>query len=292
MESGIIFDIQNLSLHDGPGLRTTVFFKGCPLRCLWCANPESQSSQPEMMYYSDKCVHCMACKEVCPTGAVFTRKGCIGCGKCMEVCMYCARKLVGKSMTSDQVMEEIRKDSMLYKESDGGVTFSGGEVLRQPMFLLEIIKQCKHERIHTLLDTTAYCSQEIFNEVLKYIDLVYVDLKCASDSEHKKMTGVSNSNILKNIQFMDKIGKAFEIRMPIIPGYNDSMQILETDIRFIKTLETKPKVWLLPFHAFGKTKYETLGMKWPMGDKKNMDRDELKTIANFFVEHGIDTKIQ
>ena len=292
MESGIIFDIQNLSLHDGPGLRTTVFFKGCPLRCLWCANPESQNIQPEVMYYRDKCVHCNACVKVCPTGAVLTNKGCIGCGKCVEECFYNARKLVGKSMTSDEVMEEIRKDQLLYKESGGGVTFSGGEVLGQPVFLLEIIKQCKQERIHTLLDTTAYCNLKTFKEVMEYIDLVYVDLKCVFNSKHKEMTGVFNSIILENIRYMDRVGKPYEIRMPIIPDYNDSAPMLEETVQFINKLEANPQVWLLPFHAFGKTKYEPLGMKWPMGDKKNMNREELEPIAHFFIEHGVNARIQ
>lgn len=292
MEKGIIFDIQNLSLHDGPGLRTTVFFKGCPLKCLWCANPESQSIKKEIMVDHDKCVQCKACEKVCPTQAVTTQKGCIGCGKCVEVCLSKARKLVGREMSVEDVMKEILKDKVLYDHSNGGITLSGGEVLMQPKFALEILKRCKEEGIHTVLDSTVYCQLDTFKEILEYVDLVYADLKCIFDEPHKKLTFVSNQTILNNIRYMDDIQQEFNIRMPIIPGYNNTDEMMKETIQFLSSLKTKPVVWLLPFHAYGKSKYEKLNKEWPMGNLANMNRSELEPIAKQFSEAGINVQIQ
>lgn len=167
MTSGYVFDIQNCSMHDGPGLRTTVFFKGCPLRCLWCANPESQLQRPQVMFYADKCVGCGECVKVCESGAITSGKGCIGCGNCVKACIHNARKMVGKLMTSEEVLQEIRKDKLIYDRSGGGVTLSGGEVLMQPDFAIEILEACQKEKIHTVLDTTAFCRPEIFEQVAR-----------------------------------------------------------------------------------------------------------------------------
>jgi pyruvate formate lyase activating enzyme len=292
VESGIIFDIQNLSLHDGPGLRTTIFFKGCPLRCLWCANPESQHMNPEIMFYKDKCISCRACEAVCPTDAAKTGKGCIGCGKCAEVCLQKARKVAGRRMTSEEVFQEILKDKIIYNRSNGGVTLSGGEVLMQPKFAKEILRKCKENGIHTVLDSTVYCKHEVFKDILNYVDLVYVDQKCILDDKHKMLIGTSNDMIIKNIQYMDSIGQDYEIRMPIIPGYNDLDEIVEKTIQFYATLKSNPIVWLLPFHAYGKSKYAELGRVWPMGNLENMERSALIPLQHRFIEAGIKAKIQ
>lgn len=292
MESGIIFDIQSLSIHDGPGIRTTVFFKGCPLRCLWCANPESQNFKSEIMLDLEKCTNCLDCYKICPTKAAFTRNDCIGCGQCVEICTNDARKLVGKTMTSEEIFDEIIKDKVIYEHSNGGVTFSGGEVLSQPDLLEEVLKKCKENGLHTVIDTTAYCKNDIFRRILKYVDLVYVDLKCIDDIKHVAFTGVSNQIILKNIKYMDDIGQKFDIRMPIIPSLNNDKEMIESAIRFILSLNSKPTVWLLPFHSYGKSKYEKLGMKWTLSNMNNMNREEVIPIQALMKEHGIDAKIQ
>lgn len=291
MKSGMVFDIQNLSFHDGPGLRTTVFLKGCPLRCPWCSNPESQSPHHQLMLYPERCVYCGECIKVCPTGAASTGKGCINCGKCVDTCLHGARKMAGREMTSEEVIKEVLKDKVFYKDS-GGVTLSGGEALMQPEFVLEILQGCKEEGIHTVLDSSVFCDPEIFKKIIPYVDLVYADMKCIKPELHEKMMAVKNDWILENIKYMDQNGYAFNIRMPIVPGYNDSDEIIDETIEFLKNLKSDFKTWLLPFHAYGKSKYLRIGMEWPMGDMKNMDRSEAEPIADKFRAAHLDVEIQ
>lgn len=291
MKSGMVFDIQNLSFHDGPGLRTTVFLKGCPLRCPWCSNPESQSPHYQLMLYPERCVYCGECIKVCPTGAASTGKGCINCGKCVDTCLHGARKMAGREMTSEEVIKEVLKDKVFYKDS-GGVTLSGGEALMQPEFVLEILQGCKEEGIHTVLDSSVFCDPEIFKKIIPYVDLVYADMKCIKPELHEKMMAVKNDWILENIKYMDQNGYAFNIRMPIVPGYNDSDEIIDETIEFLKNLKSDFKTWLLPFHAYGKSKYPRIGMEWPMGDMKNMDRSEAEPIADKFRAAHLDVEIQ
>ena len=292
MESGIVFDIQNLSLHDGPGLRTTVFLKGCPLKCLWCANPESQKLAKQVMIYEEKCTHCGECIKACPTGAIKTGKGCTGCGKCVDACLHGARKMVGRKMTTNEVMDKVIRDKVFYKKSGGGVTFSGGECLMQPQFLLELLKKSKEESLHTVIDTTAYCKPSLFQEIIPYVDLAYVDMKCIISDKHKEMTDVHNEWILENIKYMDENGCSFDIRMPIIPGYNDADDIIDQTISFLQELKSDFTVWLLPFHAYGKAKYPRIGMKWPMGDMPNLEREKLEPMAEKFRNAGLKAEIQ
>ena len=291
MKSGMVFDIQNLSFHDGPGLRTTVFLKGCPLRCPWCSNPESQSPHHQLMLYPERCVYCGECIKVCPTGAASTGKGCINCGKCVDTCLHGARKMAGREMTSEEVIKEVLKDKVFYKDS-GGVTLSGGEALMQPEFVLEILQGCKEEGIHTVLDSSVFCDPEIFKKIIPYVDLVYADMKCIKPELHEKMMAVKNDWILENIKYMDQNGYAFNIRMPIVPGYNDSDEIIDETIEFLKNLKSDFKTWLLPFHEYGKSKYPRIGMEWPMGDMKNMDRSEAEPIADKFRAAHLDVEIQ
>lgn len=291
MKKGIVFDIQNLSFHDGPGLRTTVFLKGCPLRCPWCSNPESQSPYPQLMLYPERCVGCGECIKICPTGAAASGIGCIHCGKCVEACLHSARKMAGREMTSEEVVQEVLKDKVFYGDT-GGVTVSGGEALMQPEFLLEILQKCKFEDIHTVLDSTAFCHPEIFKKIIPYVDLAYVDMKCILPDIHEKLMAVKNDWILENIRYMDENGYAFHIRMPIIPGYNDSDEIMNATIKFLLTLKSEFKTWLLPFHAYGKSKYPRIGMEWPMGDMKNMDRAEVESLAEKFRAAHLEVEIQ
>lgn len=250
-----IFDIQRNSFVDGPGIRTTVFFKGCNLHCKWCHNPESQSAQKQMMYYKDKCIGCGKCAEVCPNQL----KKCDFCGKCELYCPADARKVCGKEYSVDEVFNEIAKDKMFYENSDGGATFSGGECMLQTDFLCEILKKCKDNGIHTAVDTAGNVPWQYFEKILPYTDLFLYDVKAISDDLHKQGTGVSNKLILGNLLRLS--GKCdIIVRIPVIGGFNDDkaelLQIAEF-LKKIKCIKKEP----LPYHSMGEHKYDALGIK-------------------------------
>ena len=250
----MIFDIQRNSFVDGPGIRTTVFFKGCNLKCKWCHNPESQSAKRQMMFYADKCTGCGKCKEVCPNGL----KSCGFCGKCELYCPNDARKICGREYTVDEVFAEIVKDKSFYDNSGGGATFSGGECMLQPDFLCEILKKCKENGIHTAVDTAGNVPWEYFERILPYTDLFLYDVKAISDELHKQGTGVSNRLILENLEKLSG-RKDIIVRIPLIGGFNDSETEVSGIAEFLKHIKCK-KVEILPYHAMGEHKYEALNM--------------------------------
>ena len=237
-EKGLIYNIQRYSIHDGPGIRTTVFFKGCPLRCFWCQNPESQITQPEVLLFRDRCTRCGQCVAVCTSGAAslseetstINRSKCIGCGKCVEACLNEARKLVGKYVTLGEVMKEVLSDRAFYKNSGGGVTLSGGEPTYQPNFALAILKSCKEVGLHTVLDTCGYVSWSTMERLLEYVDLVYYDIKCIDAEKHAAVTGLRNDIILDNAKKVAKF-KPMSVRVPLVPGFNDSEAEIEAIVR-------------------------------------------------------------
>ena len=252
---GIIFDIQRNSFVDGPGIRTTVFFKGCNLRCKWCHNPESQSIQKQMMYYQDKCIGCGKCAEVCP----HQLKTCNFCGKCELYCPANARKICGKEYSVDDVFNEIVKDKMFYDNSDGGATFSGGECMLQTNFLCEILKKCKENGIHTAVDTAGNVPWESFEKILPYTDMFLYDIKAYSEDLHKQGTGISNQLILENLLRLS--GKCdIIVRIPVIGGFNDDKAELEKIAGFLKKIKCIKKE-PLPYHSMGEHKYDALGME-------------------------------
>lgn len=256
--NGIIFDIQRSSVVDGPGIRTTVFLKGCNLRCKWCHNPESQSFKHQMMFYKDKCTGCGKCKEVCPNNL----EKCDFCGKCVLYCPHDARQICGKEYTADEVVKEVAKDKIFYETSGGGVTFSGGECMIQLDFLEEVLKKCKENEIHTAVDTAGNVSWESFERILPYTDLFLYDVKCFSDELHKEGTAVSNKQILENLK---KLSESFSgdiiIRIPVIPGFNDSMEELNKIADMLKSIR-HTSVELMPYHRMGENKYTALDMEY------------------------------
>lgn len=250
-----IFDIQRNSFVDGPGIRTTVFFKGCNLRCKWCHNPESQSAQKQMMYYKDKCIGCGKCAEVCPNQF----KKCDFCGKCELYCPANARKVCGKEYSVDEVFNEIAKDKMFYDNSGGGATFSGGECMLQADFLCEILKKCRENGIHTAIDTAGNVPWEYFESVLPYTDMFLYDVKAFSEDLHKQGTGVSNKLILENLLRLS--GKCdIIVRIPVIGGFNDDKTELRQIAGFLKKIKCIKKE-PLPYHSMGEHKYDALGIK-------------------------------
>ena len=254
MNKAILFDIQRNSFVDGPGIRTTVFFKGCNLKCAWCHNPESQSAKPQMMFYRDKCTGCGKCREIC-----LTPENCTLCGKCTFYCPVDARKVCGKEYTVDEVFAEIIKDKAFYENSDGGVTFSGGECMLQIDFLTEILKKCKENCKHTAVDTAGYIPFERFEKILPYTDLFLYDIKCFDNEKHKKYVGVENELILENLKKLFQANAKVWIRIPVISDVNDSAGEMQSINTFLNQNGKHEKIELLPYHIMGENKYAAIG---------------------------------
>ena len=254
-KKAIVFDIQRNSYVDGSGIRTTVFFKGCNLRCAWCHNPESQNAKPQMMFYKNKCAGCGKCREKCPNSL----EKCRLCGICTIFCPRNAREICGKEYTVDEVLFEILKDKSFYKNSGGGVTFSGGECMLRLDFLTEILKKCKENGIHTAIDTAGHVAYDHFERILPYTDLFLYDVKCFNSEKHKKYTGVGNNLILENLKKLLKTNKAVWVRIPIIPTVNDTEEEIQSIKEYISSCGKPEKVELLPYHAMGEHKYAAIG---------------------------------
>jgi pyruvate formate lyase activating enzyme len=268
-DQGILFNIQSYCIHDGPGIRTTVFLKGCPLRCPWCQNPESHSFHPELLFAEEKCAGCGACVRVCPEKAIrmrgnasrTDRRLCRSTGLCADACPNEARTVIGRRATADEVFREIAADSLFYRESGGGVTLSGGEPLAQPEFASSILEKCRNAGFHTALDTCGHADWATAREVLRHVNLVLFDFKHMDPEIHVKFTGVSNELILRNAE---KIHHEMSIpmwaRIALVPGFNDSPENMEATARFIaEKLSSAIPVHLLPCHRLGAAKWERLG---------------------------------
>lgn len=259
-----MFNIQRFSIHDGPGIRTLVFLKGCPLRCRWCSNPESINPYPEIMVFDYRCIKCQRCLERCQRGAIaiddkgvnIDREVCDLCLNCVEVCSAHAIEKVGDYLTVEEIVREVEKDRLFYLKSGGGVTISGGEPLYQFEFLCNLTKSLKRNGFHVAIETTGYTTMQRLEEVLENVDLVLYDIKHMDPVLHKWGTGVTNDVVLENAK---KVHKKMWIRIPVIPGYNDSEPVFEKIAKFVVKLPTVEKVSLLPYHEYGVQKYKRLG---------------------------------
>jgi pyruvate formate lyase activating enzyme len=296
---GKILNIQKYSIHDGPGIRTTVFFKGCPLKCIWCHNPESQSFDNELLLYNKRCIGCKDCVETCKYGAIgfenggikFNRDKCISCGSCTEKCYAKARELAGKAMTAEEVIDQIKKDSIFYDESGGGVTFSGGEPLSQPDFLLELLEQCKKNEYHTAIDTCGYGATEIVTAASRMADLFLYDLKSMDDEKHVRYTGVSNKLILENLNAISRLGSRIFIRIPLMPGINDDKVNIKATAEVIKNTSGIDQVNILPYHNIASDKYTRLGRQNGSVDIPVPSEEHIESIKKEFLDCGIKVKI-
>lgn len=296
---GTVFNIQRYSIDDGPGIRTTVFLKGCPLRCTWCCNPESQKPWPEVMHRTSLCVRCGRCAETCEVSAiVVTEDGvsidrdiCTRCGECVEACPNDAMRMMGAEMSVEDVFAEIERDMDYYRDSGGGVTLSGGEVLSQSEFALSLFRRCKDEGIHTCLDTSGHGDTEKLESLLPYVDLVYFDVKQLDPEVHRTVTGHSNELILRNLATVAASGIEMVVRVPVIPGVNDSDEAVRSMAERIASLAPAASVHLLPYHRLGSAKYAMLGREYPLGQLAPLSPDALDGASGIVEAYGMDCEV-
>jgi pyruvate formate lyase activating enzyme len=264
---GFIFDIQRFSLHDGPGIRTTVFLKGCPLRCIWCHNPESMKMAPQLRYKKEKCTGCMSCIPTCSNSAHDVVKGihtldfsrCKFLGSCLEVCAFGALQQIGREMTLEEIMAEVIKDQLYYENSGGGITISGGEPMLQFPFVMELLKQAGDMGVHTCIETSGYADIEKYRGILPLVDLFLFDYKATGEEQHKALTGMGQELILSNLDFLAQNGARIILRCPLIPGINDQIEHLQAISLLSRKYERIEGVEILPYHDYAKGKWVEIG---------------------------------
>lgn len=300
MESGFIFDIKRYSINDGPGIRITVFFKGCNLNCAWCHNPESISGRMQKLYSANKCIGCLKCVENCPEeacslteeGILTDRLKCTVCGKCADVCPSGASEISGRYETSADILKIIESETVFMDSSEGGVTFSGGEPLLQPKFLFELLDRCGERGIHRAVDTAGLIKTELILEASRKTDLFLFDLKMMDSELHKKWTGVPNDLILSNLRILSETGAEMNIRIPLIAGVNDDKDNIDKTARFINSLAgPKKRINILPYHNIAAQKYKKLGREFDSGGQSEPTKERLGGIISHFNSFGLEAVV-
>ena len=297
--TGIVFDLEKFAVVDGPGIRTAVFLKGCPLKCIWCHNPESQESKPQTLYSPNLCIRCGSCIRACSEDALsmgadgieVERSRCRHELLCAKACMTGAMKQSGKVMTAEAVYEEAVKNKNFYRNSNGGVTLSGGEPLMQWEFVKEIFRLCRADGIHTALDTCGYADASHLQEVLTYTDLVMYDLKTMDSSLHKKFTGVPNDKILENLKLVAKSGVPYIVRIPLIPRHNATMENITATGEFLKGLQKPTHIEILPYHNMAKTKYDWIKGQYELNELEYLTEEEIDPFATLLKQMGFPVQI-
>lgn len=298
MTSALVSNIQKFSIHDGPGIRSTVFLKGCPLRCAWCHNPETLAFPPEIVWYKEKCIHCLSCVEACPQqalearsqGIVIDMKRCDLCGKCAEVCPTLAMEKLGREMSVEQVMAEVDKDAVFYEQSHGGVTLSGGEPLSQKDFVVEFLQRCQERGYHTAVETCGYVPKSVMDAVLPYVDLFLFDLKQLDDQLHRKYTQVSVEPILRNLRYLAGKGAKVWIRVPVVPTVNDSTEHIQKIGALMRELNLK-EIYLLPYHRMAEAKYHRLGITYTVSHIAEPTAEQMQELGEILCKQGMNVHI-
>ncbi|AVP62386.1 choline TMA-lyase-activating enzyme [Clostridium sporogenes] len=300
-----IFNIQKYNMYDGDGIRTLVFFQGCPLRCKWCANPEGLEKKYRVMLKSNLCVNCGACVSACPVGIhTISNKtlkhevnrdiDCIGCGKCKEACLKSAISIVGEEKTISELLKIVEEDRTFYEMSGGGVTLGGGEVLMQPEAATSLLMACKQEGINTAIETCGYTKLETILKVAEFVDLFLFDIKNINSDRHHELTGVRNERILENLQELLKNKYNVKIRMPLLKGINDSQDEIEKTMEFLlpyKDYKNFKGIDLLPYHKMGVNKYNQLGMEYPIKDDPSLKNEDLDRIESWIKKYDLPVKV-
>ena len=299
---GLVFNIQRFSVNDGPGIRSIIFLNGCPLRCKWCCNPESQELRSVVMFKAQNCVGCGNCEVVCPTGAAdlsvpgkIDHSKCIACGKCVDVCYHRALELSGRWMTVNELIKEVYKDTISYRRSGGGITISGGEAVVQHEFLEDLLIACKGLGWTTAIETTGYTSLEVLDKIVPLIDYFMMDIKHIHPLIHKEWTGVSNERILSNAyhiaELTQELGSQYIIRVPVIPGFNSDPEVIRGIAKFTTSLPGVKDLHLLPYHDLGSNKYGMLGKDYELFGVKTPEKDYMEYLKEIVEDEGLICKI-
>ncbi len=297
---GIVFDLKRFAIHDGPGLRTTVFLKGCPCACRFCHNPEGRGREPVILRRGERCTRCGACVGVCPTGALsLPARGapvadarCIGCGACAEACVFDATEVAGRQMSVAEVMEVVSRDIVFYDESGGGATFSGGEPLCQPEFLCALLEACRERGIHTAVDTSGYADAETFARASRRADLMLFDIKVVDAARHEAFAGVRNETILANLRQRSAGGGAMLVRLPLFPGVNDDEENVKATGALVASLPRRHGVDILPYHGLGVHKYERLGLPYSDAGLAPPAAERVSEVARALAGFGLEVSIR
>jgi len=293
----LIFNIMRFAMHDGPGIRTTVFFKGCPLSCWWCHNPESRSFLPDRLYFEERCRHCLDCVAICPQHAISDTDGCVTtssacdcCGQCVEVCMAEARQIAGQRYTVAELLAEVEKDGIFFDDSGGGVTLSGGEPLSQPAFVAAFLRGCRERGIETAIETCGFTQTETFLNTAMLAGRILFDLKLADPEKHRRYTGVSNDLILRNLEALAARHPAVTVRIPVVPGVNDSSEDIARFAACLTGLHAG-QVELLPYHRIGADKYRRLGLEYKLNGTPQPTAAELAQFRDVLAQAGLQVTV-
>jgi pyruvate formate lyase activating enzyme len=289
MARGLVFNIQRFSVHDGPGLRTTVFLKGCPARCPWCHNPESQTHAPELLTFPDRCIGCGTCREICPHGT--NAAACTACGTCADACPADARQIAGRLMDVREVMEIVARDRVFYDQSEGGVTFSGGEPLAQPGFLRALLDAARGQGLHTAVDTCGFAARDLLLDLAPSVDLFLYDLKILDPGKHLELVGLPLAPILSNLQALAATGARICLRVPIVPSLTDTADNLKAIAQLALSLPGVSRVSLLPYHSLGAGKCARLNKTYGCDEVVPPSSDRMNALAGFFRARGLDARV-